>query len=100
MIRLKQGIGRLIRSKTDLGVIVLADKRVITKRYGPQFLKALPTRHRVYAQPEALCQAVSEFLAGALPRPAASTESLAQKTTRRRKTGSGNSRESNECREP
>jgi ATP-dependent DNA helicase DinG len=42
IIRLKQGFGRLIRSKTDKGIVVLLDPRVKTKRYGKQFLDALP----------------------------------------------------------
>ena len=42
-IKLKQGFGRLIRSKTDTGIVVLLDGRVKTKRYGKLFLDALPT---------------------------------------------------------
>lgn len=42
VLRLKQGFGRLIRSKTDRGVIAILDKRVLTKAYGRTFLRALP----------------------------------------------------------
>jgi ATP-dependent DNA helicase DinG len=42
IIKLKQGVGRLIRSKTDKGIIVLLDSRVKTKRYGKIFLESLP----------------------------------------------------------
>lgn len=42
VLRFRQGFGRLIRSKTDRGVVVLLDKRVLTKRYGRAFLDALP----------------------------------------------------------
>lgn len=42
-ISLKQGAGRLIRSETDRGVLVLCDPRVITKRYGNVFLQSLPS---------------------------------------------------------
>jgi ATP-dependent DNA helicase DinG len=41
-ILLKQGMGRLIRSKTDRGILVLLDKRVLTKSYGKTFLQSLP----------------------------------------------------------
>lgn len=41
-ILLKQGFGRLIRTKTDRGVVVILDSRIWTKRYGIQFLKSLP----------------------------------------------------------
>jgi ATP-dependent DNA helicase DinG len=42
IIRLKQGFGRLIRSKTDTGIVVILDSRIKTKRYGKRFLAALP----------------------------------------------------------
>jgi ATP-dependent DNA helicase DinG len=42
VITLKQGIGRLIRSKTDRGVIALLDSRLRTKSYGRDFLNSLP----------------------------------------------------------
>ena len=42
VIRLKQGFGRLIRTRTDTGMVVLFDPRVLTKRYGRMFLDALP----------------------------------------------------------
>ncbi len=42
VISLKQGIGRLIRSKTDKGVIALLDPRLKTKGYGRDFLNSLP----------------------------------------------------------
>lgn len=41
-LRLKQGFGRLIRSRTDRGAIVLLDRRVVEKRYGRYFLETLP----------------------------------------------------------
>ncbi len=41
-ILLKQGMGRLIRSKTDRGILALLDKRILTKRYGSMFLRSLP----------------------------------------------------------
>jgi ATP-dependent DNA helicase DinG len=42
VIKLKQGFGRLIRSRTDTGIVVILDPRVKTKPYGRQFLNALP----------------------------------------------------------
>jgi len=42
VIKLKQGFGRLIRSRTDKGIVVILDSRVRTKRYGQAFLEALP----------------------------------------------------------
>ncbi|MCL4220091.1 MAG: hypothetical protein KJZ65_01850 [Phycisphaerales bacterium] len=42
IIRFKQGFGRLIRSKTDTGRVVVLDPRIVTKQYGRLFLQALP----------------------------------------------------------
>ncbi|MGN7918804.1 ATP-dependent DNA helicase [Lysobacter antibioticus] len=42
VIALKQGAGRLIRSETDRGVLVLCDPRLISKSYGKTFLDSLP----------------------------------------------------------
>jgi ATP-dependent DNA helicase DinG len=41
-IRLKQGFGRLIRSRTDRGAVVVADPRLVTRRYGRYLLDSLP----------------------------------------------------------
>ncbi|HEY9171200.1 MAG TPA: helicase C-terminal domain-containing protein, partial [Verrucomicrobiae bacterium] len=42
ILKFRQGVGRLIRTKTDTGMIVVLDNRVLTKRYGQAFLDALP----------------------------------------------------------
>lgn len=42
VIALKQGVGRLIRSETDRGVLVLCDPRLLNKGYGRTFLNSLP----------------------------------------------------------
>ncbi|NBO91282.1 MAG: hypothetical protein EBV06_03040 [Planctomycetia bacterium] len=42
VIKLKQGFGRLIRTATDRGMVVILDPRVLTKGYGRTFLEALP----------------------------------------------------------
>jgi ATP-dependent DNA helicase DinG len=42
VLKLKQGVGRLIRSSTDKGIIVILDPRILTKGYGKRFLQALP----------------------------------------------------------
>jgi ATP-dependent DNA helicase DinG len=46
VIKLKQGFGRLIRSRTDTGMVVIFDPRVLTKGYGRAFLQALPPCRR------------------------------------------------------
>ena len=43
LIKFRQGIGRLIRSKTDRGIITILDSRALAKTYGREFLGSLPT---------------------------------------------------------
>src|SRR5947209_12647206 len=47
VIKLKQGFGRLIRSKTDRGIVGILDPRVLSKPYGRTFLSSLPACPRV-----------------------------------------------------
>jgi len=42
ILKFKQGFGRLIRNKTDSGIIVVLDSRIVRKTYGRQFLAAIP----------------------------------------------------------
>ena len=42
ILRLKQGFGRLIRTKTDTGGVVILDERILTASYGADFLASLP----------------------------------------------------------
>ncbi|MGA2556174.1 MAG: helicase C-terminal domain-containing protein [Verrucomicrobiota bacterium] len=42
ILRFRQGVGRLIRTKNDTGVIAVLDNRVLTKKYGQAFLDAAP----------------------------------------------------------
>lgn len=42
IIKFKQGFGRLIRSKKDMGIVVILDSRIVQKRYGARFLSAIP----------------------------------------------------------
>ncbi|HEX3275576.1 MAG TPA: helicase C-terminal domain-containing protein [Gemmatimonadales bacterium] len=58
-LKLKQGFGRLIRSRQDMGVVVLLDSRVVTKRYGPVLLEGLPRADRIigsWAQVRTKCE--------------------------------------------
>ena len=42
VLKLKQGVGRLIRNTTDKGIIVILDSRVLTKSYGKRFVDSIP----------------------------------------------------------
>ncbi len=62
ILKLRQGFGRLIRSKQDKGIVILADKRVITKRYGAAFLRALPAKAQASSNLESLIDEVKGFI--------------------------------------
>jgi predicted DnaQ family exonuclease/DinG family helicase len=62
-IRMKQGFGRLIRSRRDRGIVVICDPRIATKGYGRAFRDSLPTRVRVFAKAGQLLTGLEEFLA-------------------------------------
>jgi ATP-dependent DNA helicase DinG len=51
VIKLKQGFGRLIRTKTDRGIVVILDPRVLTKAYGRTFLNSLPQCPQIVETP-------------------------------------------------
>lgn len=42
ILKFRQGVGRLIRTKNDKGIVVVLDNRVLTKKYGQAFLEAIP----------------------------------------------------------
>jgi Rad3-related DNA helicase/REP element-mobilizing transposase RayT len=50
VIKLKQGFGRLIRSRSDRGIVVILDCRVKNKRYGKLFLNALPACRQIHVE--------------------------------------------------
>ncbi len=62
VLALRQGFGRLIRSKTDRGAVVITDVRVVNKGYGKHFLGALPCEAHTYFTSSALVTDVKRFL--------------------------------------
>ena len=42
ILRFRQGFGRLIRTESDKGVVAILDSRILSKTYGPAFIKSLP----------------------------------------------------------
>jgi ATP-dependent DNA helicase DinG len=67
VIKLKQGFGRLIRSATDRGSVLILDSRIARKRYGEAFLASLPPARRVLASAEQAFAEMAAFHAGAPP---------------------------------
>lgn len=62
VIKFRQGVGRLMRSGTDRGAVVILDKRLYEKRYGALFLSSLPECKKIYEPIEDICKKVSRFL--------------------------------------
>jgi ATP-dependent DNA helicase DinG len=48
ILTLKQGLGRLIRSATDRGILAVLDSRLVEKAYGRRFLESLPPARLVH----------------------------------------------------
>jgi ATP-dependent DNA helicase DinG len=61
VLKLKQGFGRLIRSHGDRGAVLILDRRVLTRRYGPLFLESLPPARRVLGPLDEAIAAVREM---------------------------------------
>jgi ATP-dependent DNA helicase DinG len=70
-LRLKQGFGRLIRTSTDSGVVVIADPRVIRMAYGQELLRVLPPARRLVGRWPELRDEIRHFY-DANPRRASS----------------------------
>jgi len=58
-IALRQGFGRLIRTREDRGIVAILDQRLVTKRYGSAFIRSLPAARR-FAELPALAAWYSE----------------------------------------
>jgi hypothetical protein len=70
VLRLRQGFGRLIRTKTDRGVVVIADPRIVTKGYGREFRESLPVVPETSSSAASLVREAKAFLEGRAPAPA------------------------------
>lgn len=62
-LRLRQGFGRLIRTKTDYGAVVLLDRRVVTKEYGETLLASLPDARMEHLAVDEIAGRVAEWCA-------------------------------------
>jgi ATP-dependent DNA helicase DinG len=61
-IRFQQGFGRLIRTKSDRGVVIVADPRLVVKNYGGSFRKSIPATVRPVSDMSELMSCIEEFL--------------------------------------
>ena len=61
VLKLKQGFGRLVRSTSDWGVVVLLDGRQLSRSYGKRFLKSLPPATALTGTLEEICDQLADF---------------------------------------
>lgn len=61
VIRFRQGFGRLIRTKSDRGVVIITDPRIVTKNYGASFRKSIPTSVHTITEIDDLLERVRDF---------------------------------------
>ena len=66
-IKLRQGYGRLIRHKTDRGVVLLLDRRVHDRSYGQIMLRSLPPARRISAPWARVAEELRNFYAASPP---------------------------------
>ena len=63
VIKFRQGFGRLVRTKSDRGVVVVTDPRLVTKNYGATFRKSIPASVHTVTDPDDLLRRVGDFFA-------------------------------------
>lgn len=73
VIRFKQGFGRLVRTATDRGIVILYDTRVIDTAYGKYFLYSLPGPKMEHLPAAGLPNRVREWLTAGLPEEGGET---------------------------
>ena len=61
VIKFRQGFGRLVRTKSDRGVVVVTDPRLVTKNYGATFRKSIPATVHTVTELDDLLQRVGDF---------------------------------------
>ena len=62
VIRFRQGFGRLIRHRTDRGIVIVTDRRIVARRYGEWFRNSLPATVQAFRDREELLDVIEEFL--------------------------------------
>jgi len=62
ILKLKQGIGRLIRSDEDLGVCIITDPRLVNKKYGKDIIESLPSKTHITSDDSLIVNKAETFL--------------------------------------
>ncbi|MDX9800691.1 MAG: helicase C-terminal domain-containing protein [Spirochaetia bacterium] len=61
VIRLRQGFGRLMRRKTDTGIVIVTDNRIVKKSYGQVFITSLPETAKYFGEIRQIEEKVESF---------------------------------------
>lgn len=61
-MRLRQGVGRLIRKQSDRGGVIILDSRIITKWYGKTLIRSMPTSKVFVSSSERVIESLEDFL--------------------------------------
>ena len=61
VLKFKQGFGRLIRNRSDIGAVLVLDKRIISKFYGRYFLESLPECNQFIASSDDIIEKLESF---------------------------------------
>ena len=64
VIKFRQGFGRLVRTRSDRGVVVVTDPRLVTKNYGSTFRRSIPATVHTVTSPDELLARVADFMNG------------------------------------
>ncbi|MCY3567176.1 MAG: exonuclease domain-containing protein [Chloroflexi bacterium] len=64
ILQFRQGVGRLVRTQSDIGAIAVLDGRIVSRRYGRQFIDAMPPAPVVQIPSAAAADELREFLPG------------------------------------
>ena len=62
VLKFRQGCGRLIRTNTDWGALVVLDNRILTKSYGREFLASLPPQPIIRDSLDNICCRLHEWM--------------------------------------
>jgi ATP-dependent DNA helicase DinG len=65
VLKLRQGVGRLIRTRDDRGIVVLTDQRVLSRSYGKRFIESLPVPVDTFDDEGHLVEKVVEWFVAA-----------------------------------
>ncbi len=68
VMKLRQGFGRLMRRRTDRGVVLITDSRIVRKGYGPIFLQSLPQTRMTVRDSSSVLSDMEDFLFSDTPR--------------------------------